>query len=157
MLELNIRNESQSNQQNSEMCRSKAQWSSRNKPLYEFVTWTDPSGNTDAAARKAVRSHAMRHCKPRRDQPNSACRVRHTPDNSIENPSETLEDKFKTYLATMPHGISTLDPFDCLPVQMRPYVLELFNKCKVFLLVTIVFVNNLTIRGIVTLGEVMSL
>ena len=115
------------------MSRPKSQRSSENNPHYEFVTWTDLSGNTDVAARKAVRLHAMRHSKPKQDQPNFTCRVHHTyqtPDLSIENASQTLDNKFKTYMATMPHEISTLDPFDSLPLRMRPYMLELFNKCK---------------------------
>jgi hypothetical protein len=121
------------NQLSSGKCKPTTQRSSTNKPVYEFVSWTDSSGNTDAAARKAVRSHTMRHCKPRQYESNSPPRVHHSPDSLFENHPGTLENEFKIYMATMPHEISTLDPFDCLPIRMRPYMLELFNKCKYLL------------------------
>ena len=118
-IEANTRNESQVIELNA----------AKYKARYEFVTWTDPSGNTGAAARKAVRSHAMRHCKPGQDQVNSLCGVRYSPDSMIENDAAASEDEFKIYLATMPQEISTIDPFDCLPIRLRPYMLELFKKC----------------------------
>ena len=129
-LDLDVRKKSQLHQPNSENHKPNVQRSFTNKPLYEVVTWTDESGNTDTAARKAVRSHAMRHSRLRQDQSNSPCEVRHSPDSLVENHSQTLEDEFKTYIATMPHKFSTFDPFDCMPVRIRPYMLELFNKCE---------------------------
>ena len=105
-------------------------------PLYEFVAWTNAFGNTDAAARKTVRSYAMRHCKLRQDQSNHPCGVHHYSGSFVgrnsnsRNNSEILEDQFKIFLAMMPHEVLTLDPFDCLPVRTQPYMLELFGKCK---------------------------
>ncbi len=105
-------------------------------PLYEFVTWTDASGNTNAAARKLVRSYTMRHSKLRQNQSNHPCNVQHHSGSLVglsrnsQNHSGTLKDEFREFLALMPHEVSTLDPFDCLPVRMQPYMLDLFTKCK---------------------------
>jgi hypothetical protein len=95
-------------------------------PAYEFVAWTNASGNTNVSARTLVRSHAMRHriLKLRQDRSKWPYIARNW------NHSEIRGDQFKAFLATMPHEVLTLDPFDSLPVRMQPYMLELFAKCK---------------------------
>lgn len=95
-------------------------------PAYEFVAWTNASGNTNAAARKLVRSHTRRHkiLKLREDRSKSPLIARNW------NHSEIGGDQFKAFLATMPQEVLTLDPFDSLPVRMQPYMLDLFAKCK---------------------------
>jgi hypothetical protein len=127
----------------SDKCKRKTQRNFTDNPDYEFVTWTDPFGNTDAAARKAVRSHTMRHRKPVQEQPNSPCEIHHSPGPLIRIHTKVLKNEFKTYLASMPREISTLDPFDSLPTQMRPYMLELFNKCKCLLFVHEILAESL--------------
>lgn len=110
--------------QSSEIVRDKSQ---ANKPQRnsgnscDFVTWIDASGKKDAAAQRAVRSHAMRHRKPHH------CIANNKP--SLGN----LSGEFEFYITTVPYAITTFDPFACLPVQVQPYMLELFRKCKLYI------------------------
>jgi hypothetical protein len=105
---------------------------------YEFVAWTDTSGNTNAAARKLVRSHTMRLYQLRQGQSKSPSEIQHhsklatEPKCAAQKEPKSLTNEFKEFLATMPQEVLTLDPFDCLPVRMQPYMLDLFAKCKPF-------------------------
>jgi len=110
-------------------------------PAYEFVAWTSASGNTNAAARKAVRSHTMRYriMKLDQDRPRFPFTEKITIRSEIRGDTFTEQnmicskvhgDAFKDFLGIMPPEVLTLDPFDSLPVRIKPYMIDLFAKCK---------------------------
>ena len=103
--------------------------------LYEFIACQDVPGHPDALARKQIRSHVMRrHCRARQGTLSSSYEDQNSPNSSTREYrdhqilGELSEDQF------MPHNVicgpSSFDPFDCLPLRIQPYMIELLSKCK---------------------------
>jgi hypothetical protein len=103
---------------------------------YKFVRCINPSENSHSADRKSIRSHVMRNRKLEQCQASYiGCSQNDSndyfmPSQSIENLVQSLEIQTRTVAAAMPREISTLDPFDCLPIRMQPYMLQSLSRCK---------------------------
>ena len=115
----------------------KPQLKGSSPPVYEFVACKDPSGSADATARKTIRSHVMRqHHRQKEDLSSSTYLERNTSIlssgqyKSTHNEREYVDGNPKAGGPVETGELATFDPFDCLPLRIQPYMLEILGKCK---------------------------
>jgi hypothetical protein len=115
----------------------KPQLKASTPPFYEFVACKNASGSADATARKTIRSHVMRHHHRQKGDESSRSYVDlnisilpSRQSRSVCDEREYVNDKPKASGSVDLSSFSTFDPFDCLPLRIQPYMLEMLGKCK---------------------------
>ncbi|RDW63418.1 hypothetical protein BP6252_10963 [Coleophoma cylindrospora] len=102
-------------------------------PAFQFVDCADLQGQSNAATRKSIRSHVMRHRKPKLDKTNNDIQtIDPVIDTSVLQRRQT-PDQARSEFAVVPREFTMFDPFDCLSLTMQPYMAETLSKCTTYI------------------------